>query len=387
MRRVALALCLLLGTAGAAPLGAALPQAPVATLAPLPGVFELPVAMALHPDSDDLYIVEKVGRIRAVRDGLLFDPEPVLDVSGEVSRGLEQGLLGLAFSPDGEFAYVNLTDNGGTIHIFEYAFADGALDAASRREVLAVEQLQSNHNGGTLAFGPDGHLYIGLGDGGGGGDPGYHGQRLETLLGTMLRIDPRPSDDAPYTVPDDNPFVTEDGTDPPEALPEIWAYGLRNPWKFSFDRDTGDLWIADVGQNLWEEINLQRADSPGWENYGWNHMEGFVAYPGRPQGATEPEDHVPPIHVYANAGSVACSVTGGYVYRGATSWLQGAYVYSDWCEGVVRWIREEDGEVVEEGDLDAVVPLVTAFGDDHDGGLYGISLGGLVFRIIPSPVG
>lgn len=361
--------------------------APRVALAPVPGTFQLPVAMAQHPHSDDLYIVEKTGRIRAVREGLVVDPVPVLDVSAEVSDGLEQGLLGLAFSPDGEFMYVNLTDTAGTTRVFEYGFADGRAVVESRREVLSVEQPFSNHNGGTLTFGRDGYLYISLGDGGSGGDPGYRAQSLETRLGKLLRIDPQPSGDLPYTVPADNPFVTREGTPPVDdtALPEIWAYGLRNPWKFSFDRETGDLWIADVGQNRWEEVNFQRAISGGGENYGWNHMEGRELYGGRPEGAQEPPNHTPPIHVYSSADGVACSITGGYVYRGAEESLQGAYVYSDWCSGELRYLQQRNGEVVEEGSLGVSVPSVTGFGEDHEGALYVISFAGAVFKVVPLP--
>lgn len=393
MRRFALLLGIVLlagslGSASARPLATPAAQ-PGVLLAPVPGVFQLPVAMAQHPDSDDLYIVEKTGQIRAVRDGLVFDPVPVLDLSAEVSGGFEQGLLGLAFSPDGEFMYVNLTDTAGDTRVLEFAFDDGAAVPDSRREVLSVDQPFANHNGGTMIFGPDGHLYIGLGDGGSAGDPHYNGQSLDTRLGKMLRIDPRPSGDDPFTVPPDNPFVPDpddpDKIVPEGALPEIWAYGLRNPWRFSFDKETGDLWIADVGQNLWEEISLQRADSEGGENYGWNHMEGLILYPDRPRGASEPENHVPPIHVYPNAGTNSCAVTGGYVYRGAAiPSLQGAYVYSDWCDGRLRYIREENGEVVEDEELEVTVPSITAFGEDHDGELYAISLAGTVFRILPS---
>jgi glucose/arabinose dehydrogenase len=363
-------------------------EVPRVLLAPLPGAFELPVAMAQHPDSDDLYIVEKTGKIHALRDGLVYDPVPVLDVSDEVSSDLEQGLLGLAFSPDGEFAYVDLTDADGTTRVLEFAFADGALDPDSRRELLSVEQPFANHNGGSLVFGPDGFMYMSLGDGGSGGDPGYNGQRPQTLLGSLLRIDPRPSEDAPYTIPEDNPFVP-DPDDPDKVIPEgareeIWAYGLRNPWKFSFDRGTGDLWIADVGQTMWEEVDLQRAGSSGGQNYGWNHMEGLELYSGAPDGAEEPDDHTPPIHVYPHEDG-ACSITGGYVYRGeAIGFLQGAYVYSDWCDGRLRYIREENGEVVQDAELGVTVPSITAFGEDHDGELYAISLGGTVFRILPA---
>jgi glucose/arabinose dehydrogenase len=384
MRRIGALLSLVLLTAGIGVVPAhkgSAQSAPAVLLQPLPGIFQLPVAVAQHPKSDDLYVVEKSGTIRALRDGLVYDPVPVLDVSSEVSSGLEQGLLGLAFSPNGKFIYVNLNDAAGDTHIFEFAFADGVADPDSRREVLSVDQPAENHNGGTLIFGPDGYLYAGLGDGGGAGDPDYNGQSLDTLLGKLLRIDPRPSKGASYRIPADNPFVTKRGG---KQRAEIWAYGLRNPWKFSFDRKTGDLWIADVGQAVEEEINLQRASSEGGENYGWNHMEGLRLYADRPPGTKEPADHVPPIHVYLNEGSDACSVTGGYVYRGeAIEWLQGAYVYSDWCDGRLRYLRQKNGEVVEEGELGLTVPLAASFAEDHDGELYAISLAGPIFKLIP----
>ncbi len=388
MRRFALLLSLTLTTGW---LGSAEPAlaAPQVLLSPVPGAFRLPVAMAQHPESDDLYIVEKTGTVRAVRDGLVFDPVPVLDISTEVSTGLEQGLLGLAFSPDGEFLYINFTDTARDTHVEEFAFADGVAVPESRREVLTVDQPFENHNGGTLLFGPDGYLYLGLGDGGSSGDPNYNAQSLDTRLGKILRIDPRPSGDAPFSEPPSNPFAPDpnnpDKVVPADALPEIWAYGLRNPWKFSFDRESGDLWIADVGQADWEEINLTASGSDGGENYGWNHMEGLSLYPGRPEGATEPVNHVPPIHVYANGEEGSCSATGGYVYRGAAiPSLQGAYVFSDWCDGRLRSIRQENGQVVEETELEVTVPSISAFGEDHDGELYAISLGGTVFKIMPA---
>jgi glucose/arabinose dehydrogenase len=376
------------------PVSAPVDGAPQVLLAPVPGVFRLPVAVAQHPDSADLYVVEKTGHVRAVRDGVLFDPVAVLDLSAETSAiGLEQGLLGLAFAPDGEHLYVNLTDDDGHTHVLEFAVTDGHADPATRREVLFVEQPLANHNGGSVLFGPDGFLYVGLGDGGGAGDPEYTGQSTDSLLGKLLRIDPRLGPDGePYTIPDDNPFVSDEEDEEvgaqadPDARPEIWAYGLRNPWKFSFDRASGDLWIADVGQNRWEEINVARADSTGGENYGWNHMEGFELYAGRPDGAEEPEDHHRPLHVYANGGG-RCSITGGHVYRGeAIEWLQGAYVYGDWCEGLIRWLREEDGVVVAEGDLGVNVPLLTSFGEDHDGELYAVSMLGAVLKLLPLPL-
>jgi glucose/arabinose dehydrogenase len=392
MRRFALLLsvALLPGIAGSA--SAELrdgPGAPQIALVPLPGAFQTPVAMAQHPETDDIYIVEKSGTIRVLRDGLLLDPTPVLNVSGEVSTGLEQGLLGLAFSPDGDFMYINLTDTAGDTHIYEYGWANDAVVAGSRREVMFVDQPFENHNCGTMIFGPDGYLYLCFGDGGSAGDPNYNAQSLDTRLGKLLRIDPRPSGDAPFTAPASNPFAP-DPSDPgkviPEgALPEIWAYGLRNPWKFSFDRATGDLWIGDVGQGVWEEVDFTPTGSPAGQNYGWNHMEGLVPYSGRPTGATEPANHHKPIHVYQHDG-VACSITGGYVYRGASVSLSGTYLFSDWCDGRLRWLRQANGQVTESGEFALNVPSITSFGEDHDGELYAISLGGTVFKIVPVPL-
>jgi glucose/arabinose dehydrogenase len=399
MHRFALLLGLLLVTGSVGPVSAQT-DAPQVLLAPVPGPFQVPVAMTQHPESDDLYIVEKVGYIRAVRSGLIYDPVPVLDLSSEVSSGLEQGLLGLAFAPKGNFMYVYFTDSGGDSRLVEFAFSDGAVVLDSRRKVLSVEQPFENHNGGTITFGPDGYLYISLGDGGSAGDPEGNAQNLKTLRGTILRIDPRPSGKKPYRVPADNPFAGRSARSkgsPPharsgraqgkkgnskiEARPEIWAYGLRNPWKYSFDRKTGDLWIGDVGQSAWEEINLQRSRSSGGENYGWNQMEGMEPY----EGGQEPANHVSPIYVYPNAGTDSCSITGGYVYRGeAISSLKGAYVYSDWCDGRLRYIRNKGRKVVEDEELGVTVPSITSFGEDHDGELYAISLGGGIFKILPA---
>ena len=333
------------------------------------GAFVTPVGMAARPGEDGYYVVQKVGLIHAVRGGIL-DPVPVLNVVGEVSTQLEQGLLGLAFSPDGSKMYVNLTDPDGASHIIEYTMDGGYADVSSKRELIELEQPFSNHNAGHLAFGPDGYLYAALGDGGSGGDPEGNGQNLSSMLGSLLRIDPTPSDTLPYTIPETNPFV---GT--PDAAEEIWAYGLRNPWKFSFDRVTGDLWIADVGQNLYEEIDFQPASSDGGENYGWNSMEGFHPY----EGGTEPDNHTPPIFEYDHSGG-ACSVTGGYVYRGDdVPSLQGAYIYSDWCEGSIHALTY-DGTTVTDVDLGLDVPQIAAFGEDSEGELYAISLAGPIFK-------
>ena len=235
---------------------------------------EQPLAISIRAGDPALYVAEKTGRVMAIRDGRVL-PRPVLDLRGDVSLGGEQGLLGLAFSPDGSYLYVNYTDVDGNTRIVGYAMQGDRAVVASRREVLFVDQPYDNHNGGDLVFGPDGDLYIGLGDGGSGGDPQGNGQSLGTLLGKMLRIEPTPTGPQPYRVPEDNPFVGDAG-----ARPEIWAYGLRNPWRYSFDPATGDLWIADVGQSAWEEIDRLPAGAPGGANLGWSLLEGTHRYAG-----------------------------------------------------------------------------------------------------------
>jgi glucose/arabinose dehydrogenase len=302
-------------------------------------------------------------------------PVPLLDLSSQVSLGAEQGLLGLAFSPDGRFLYVNFTDTKGDTHVTVFAMHRGRADPATRRDVLFVRQPFSNHNGGNLVFGPDGYLYIGLGDGGGGGDPQGNGQSLSTLLGKILRISPHPTGGRPYTVPASNPFVHRAG-----ARPEIWAYGLRNPWRFSFDRATGDLWIGDVGQSSWEEVDVQRASSTGGENYGWNAMEGMHAY----GGASPPPGAVPPVFEYPHTGG-RCAVTGGYVYRGsAIPALVGAYVFGDFCAGRLEALRMRGGRIVDHWSLGPTVPNLSSFGEDGSGELYAMSLSGGVYRLAPA---
>lgn len=336
---------------------------------------EQPLELAVRRNDPALYVAEKTGRVVAIRDGTV-DPNPVLDLSGEVSLGGEQGLLGLAFSPDGRFLYVDYTDRRGDTHVTEFAMSsDGSADMTSRRDVLFVRQPYANHNGGELVFGPDGYLYIGLGDGGSAGDPQGNGQSLSTLLGKILRISPRPAGGRPYGIPPDNPFVDRAG-----ARPEIWAYGLRNPWRFSFDRRTGDLWIGDVGQAAWEEVDRQPAGSAGGENYGWNLMEGAHPF----NGATPPADAVPPVYEYGHTDG-RCVVTGGYVYRGqAIPGLVGAYVFADFCTGKLEAIRVRDGRVAGHAFLGAAAPSLSSFGEDASGELYALSLSGGLYRLAPA---
>lgn len=332
---------------------------------------EQPLALAVRPDDDALYVAEKVGRVVALRAGA--EPEVVLDIAGEVSLGAEQGLLGLAFSPDGDYLYVNYTDVQGVTHVTEFAFEDGVPQTTSRRDVLVVPQPFVNHNGGNLVFGPDGHLYIGLGDGGSGGDPDGNGQSLDTMLGKMLRISPRPTGGEPYAIPPDNPFVDRAG-----ALPEIWAYGLRNPWRYSFDRETGDLWIGDVGQNAWEEVDVEPTGSGGGRNYGWNLFEGAHEF----EGDVFSDRAVLPVYEYPTGGDT-CAVTGGYVYRGEEiPELVGAYVFGDFCRGALEAFVLRDGAAAMHRELGPVVENLASFGEDAAGELYALSLSGPVYRLV-----
>jgi glucose/arabinose dehydrogenase len=332
-----------------------------------------PLAMAVRTGDPALYVAEKGGRIRRLGPGGV-DSTPVLDLSGQVSTGGEQGLLGLAWSPDGRFLYVNYTDRLGDTHVVEYpAGADGRLGGP--RELFSVDQPFANHNGGNLVFGPDGMLYVGLGDGGSGGDPMNNAQSLGTLLGKMLRIDPRPSGGRPYGIPPDNPFVGRAG-----ARPEIWQLGLRNPWRYSFDRSTRELWIGDVGQSSYEEVNLTSAASRGGENWGWPFREGANAFRGR----QAPAGVLDPVHEYAPANG-NCAVTGGYVYRGqrVAGALAGQYVFADACGGDLMALTRAGGRTsVRRLGLDG--GFVSSFGEDAAGELYVLSLRGPVFRIDPA---
>lgn len=340
----------------------------------------LVVATPAHPDA--LFVVEKIGRIQVLMAGEL-QSEPLLDIRGQVSSGFEQGLLGLAFHPDfaanGLF-YINYTDLAGNTQIVRYQAAPGTLtaDPATATTLLSIEQPAANHNGGMLAFGPDGYLYIATGDGGRAGDPWGNAQNRGTLLGKLLRIDVDTG--TPYAVPPTNPFV-----DDSSARPEIWAFGLRNPWRFSFDRQTEDLYIADVGQNAWEEVNFEPAGHPGGRNYGWNTMEGTHCYP---ESANCNRDGlVLPVIEYSHQATGGCSITGGYVYRGkALSSLYGHYIFGDYCSGEI-WAATP-GANDSLGNMTSLLRTdlqISSFGEDNDGELYVTDIrGGGVYRIIPA---
>jgi glucose/arabinose dehydrogenase len=335
------------------------------------GGLQLPVAMAVRAgDADALYIAEQhVGRVVRIVDGAVAG-DPVLDLGGRVSQGNEQGLLGITFSRDGRLLYVDYTDNAGDSHIQEFAMNGNAVDMATRRDVLTVDQPYPNHNGGEVIFGPDNMLYIGFGDGGSAGDPQGNAQNLNQLLGKILRIDPRQKGNAPYTVPTSNPFVNDEN-----ARPEIWMYGLRNPWRFSFDRATGDQWIGDVGQGMWEEIDYARAGAKG-TNWGWDRREGAHSFEGSP-----PANAVDPI-AEASHDDGNCAIVGGYVYRGqAISALRGIYLYSDNCNGTIMGVVQRNGKLVQQESLGIEAPNPSSFGEDANGELYVLSLAGEVLRV------
>ncbi len=341
-----------------------------------------PVAFVVDPlDHSTFYAVEQRGTIRIVRNNVV-SPAMFLDLRSEISAGGERGLLGMAFAPDAAMSrrfYVNFTNLEGHTVIARYTrAADGAVDPNSRFDLMwpdgrrFIEQPFSNHNGGHLAFGPDGYLYIGMGDGGAQGDPHGNGQNRNALLGKLLRLNVDRGD--PYTVPASNPYARNG-----EGRGEIWAIGLRNPWRFAFDRRDGLLYIADVGQNSSEEINVVPYTKSGL-NYGWNVMEGAECYrlPLCNQSAKQP-----PALTYSHSDG-SCSVIGGFVYRGRKlPEIQGHYFYSDYCNSRLRSFRFAAGRVQDEREW-PVAPLgtVVSFGEDGAGELYLLSQNGRVYRLV-----
>jgi glucose/arabinose dehydrogenase len=328
-----------------------------------------PVALAWRSNDGRLYVAEQGGRIRIVDSGGRVVPTPVLTVA--VSRGNEQGLLGLTFSPDGARLYVNYTDPGGDTHVEEYVMRGDVADTATRRQLIFVDDPFPNHNGGEVIFGPDNMLYIGLGDGGSANDPRNNGQNLGTLFAKIMRIDPRPSASAPYTIPPDNPFAGRAG-----ARGETWMWGLRNPWRFSFDRATRDLWIGDVGQALYEEIDFAAAGEKG-VNFAWSLRDGRH----RLKGEAPPSSRDPLLEIDHKAGD--CAVIGGHVYRGrAIPLLTGVYVYGDSCNPRLRALVSRDGRVAAQRDLGIRVQALTTFGEDPSGEIYAAARGGTVYRLV-----
>lgn len=333
-----------------------------------------PVAIA-HAHDARLFVVEQGGVIHVVKDGALL-PTPFLDITARVSSNGERGLLGLAFPADhaatGRF-YAYYTDGSGTSVLSRFLVTGDPdrADPGSEEVLLTQSQPASNHNGGQLAFGPDGYLYWGLGDGGGSGDPRGNAQGLAHLLGKLVRIDVSVA--SGYAVPTSNPFVAVDG-----VADEIWAYGLRNPWRFSFDLATGELYIADVGQNALEEVNVQPADSAGGENYGWNIMEGDACF--QPSSGCDRSGLTLPAFTYRHGSETGASITGGYVYRGdEISSLTGLYVYGDFVSGRV-WATSSASGWSQRLLLNTGFRIST-FGEDAGGELYVADYGtGRIYR-------
>jgi glucose/arabinose dehydrogenase len=335
--------------------------------------FSKPIFLTTSPDDTNrLFVVEQEGRIRIVQEDSVLSA-PFLDISEKLSTGGERGLLGLAFHPrfssNGRL-FVNYTraQDGATVIAEYHASSNPNRVTLDESVLLVIPQPYGNHNGGMIAFGPDQYLYIGMGDGGSGGDPENYAQNQNELLGKILRIDI--DQQHPYGIPPDNPLVKGSGQ------PEIFAWGLRNPWRFSFDRETGDLWAGDVGQNAWEEIDVIKMG----KNYGWRLLEGTHCF--------NPETHcrqnrkfVDPVTEYAHEQG-RCSVTGGYVYRGKKiPDLAGTYVFGDFCSGEIWGYRNGERQILQSTDLQ-----ISSFGEDRDGELYVLGYGGKIFRIVPKTV-
>ena len=372
----------------------AAPEPTVGSATPVPVSYPLPKVRAevvfpnvsfdrmvylTHPEGmpGRLYLVLQPGRIM-VFDNVSNPSSPTifLDIRGRVSdRGNEEGLLGLAFDPDyrdnGYFYvyYSAASPRRSIIARYHAPPGTGNVDPSTEKFIMQIGQPFSNHNGGHITFGPDGYLYVGLGDGGSGGDPRGHGQNLRTLLGTILRIDLSALDETgSYAVPPDNPFVGVEG-----ARPEIWAYGLRNPWRFSFDRETGELWAGDVGQNKLEEIDIVTKGG----NYGWNIMEGTSCFR---DNSCDSDELVPPVAEYGRDGG--CSVTGGYVYRGSRiPSLVGAYVYGDFCTGRIWALRYDGSRVTEQAQIADTGLQIASFAEGPDGEVYILSFTGEIARL------
>jgi glucose/arabinose dehydrogenase len=330
-----------------------------------------PVALAWRgKDASRIYVADQSGTLVAVTNGHVGGPL----LHFNVSAGNEEGLLGIAFSNNGRKLYADFTDPIGDIRIVEFTMSGSTPLPGSRRQLLVIpHHTFPNHNGGDLVVGADNMLYISVGDGGGGGDTLHNGQNTNSLLGKILRINPNKSGTAQYSVPRDNPFAGQAG-----KRGAIWMYGLRNPWRFSFDRQTHDLWIGDVGQNLYEEVDYAKAGQKGI-NWGWNLREGFHPYNGgaKPPGARDPILERP-----HTAGD--CAIIGGYVYRAKViPSLFGAYVFSDECTGELRAVVQKNGKVTQSRDLNLNVSQTTTFGEGPNGGIFAASRTGTIYALVP----
>lgn len=334
-------------------------------------------------DTSRLFVMEQTGRIRVISLSDFSTIGTFLNISGQISTGGERGLLGLAFDPDYDsngYFYVNYTNTSGNTVISRFTVSSdpNVADSGSETILKTITQDFSNHNGGCIKFGPDGMLYVGMGDGGSGGDPYNRAQDGNSLLGKMLRLDP---DNPPNYVPSDNPFVSNGS-----VRNEVWALGLRNPWKFSFDRQTGDMWIGDVGQNAYEEIDFEPAGSGGGYNWGWRCYEGDAAYDTSGCGGSSSYDS--PIHDYSHSGG-ACTVIGGFVYRGCeVPQYQGLYFYAEYCADWIKVFRESNGSAVDFDDLSSELGwsgsngAITSFAEDQNGELYVLTLSGGIYKMM-----
>jgi glucose/arabinose dehydrogenase len=332
-----------------------------------------PIALAWRgTDANHMYVALQGGSVIVLTKGKKTGT--ALKLTGVTSGG-EQGLLGIAFSNDGKKLYVDYNDTTGDLRIVEYTMNGNAANPATRRQLLVIpHHIFPNHNGGNLVVGPDNMLYIAVGDGGGGGDTLMSGQNTNVLLGKILRINPKPSIYLPYTIPNTNPFFGQAG-----KRGEIWMYGLRNPWRFSFDRKTGDMWIGDVGQNLYEEVDYAPAGTKG-TNWGWNAREGKHPYEGgaMPPGAVDPILERP-----HSAGD--CAIIGGYVYRSSTiKAFDGAYVFGDECTGKLRAVVQKNGAITQSKDLKLTVDGLASFGQGPGGGIYEVSISGSISLLVPA---
>ncbi len=384
MKPTAVFVCALAACAGNPPGGPPLPgETGNLELQPVASGLSSPLYLSAPAGDPRLFIVEQAGRIRIVESGQLL-AQAFLDIRDRVASGGEEGLLGVAFHPNyagnGYFYvdYTHLNNARDTLYTlierYSVSPAPDSADSASHKVILRIVQPYTNHNGGLVMFGPDGMLYIGMGDGGSGGDPENRAQNRDSLLGKLLRIDVDHGD--PYAIPASNPFAAGGGA------PEIWALGLRNPWRYAFDRAAGLLYIADVGQNLWEEVSVAPA-AQGGLNYGWRIMEGLHCFNATSCSST---GLVQPVVEYGHANG--CSITGGFVYRGTRApSLVGQYFYSDYCSGWMRSFAYANGAVTGQTTWSLNVSLgnVLSFGEDSAGELYVLSGGGSVYRIAPAP--